>query len=88
MESPKPTTDNRFKKNHKLPLKSNNVEFLRYCGGHFENGFCPPLGNRYMTVIMPPLWMTTSLRKGCVIGVLGKPYTSLHVFGEYHSPCY
>jgi hypothetical protein len=24
--------------NQKLPLKSNNVEFLRYCGGHFENG--------------------------------------------------
>ena len=20
------------------PLKSNNVEFVRYCGGHFENG--------------------------------------------------
>jgi hypothetical protein len=39
MESPKPATDNRFKKiNQKLPLKSNNVEFLQYCGGHFENG--------------------------------------------------
>jgi hypothetical protein len=29
--------------NHNLPpyemsLKSDNVEFLRYCGGHFENG--------------------------------------------------
>ena len=24
--------------NQKLPLKSNNVEFLWYCGGHFENG--------------------------------------------------
>jgi hypothetical protein len=24
--------------NQKLPLKSNNVEFLRYYGGHFENG--------------------------------------------------
>jgi hypothetical protein len=28
---------------HNLPtyeilLKSNNVEFVRYCGGHFENG--------------------------------------------------
>ena len=22
----------------KLLLKSNNVEFVRYCGGHFENG--------------------------------------------------
>jgi hypothetical protein len=21
-----------------IPLKSNNVEFVRYCGGHFENG--------------------------------------------------
>ena len=39
MKSPKLATDNRFKKiNQKLPLKSNNVEFLRYCGGHFENG--------------------------------------------------
>ena len=74
MKSPKPATDNRFKKiNQKLPLKSNNVEFLkmeigrnfsmsginsghhnlptyemslksdnvefvRYCGGNFENG--------------------------------------------------
>ena len=39
MESPKLATDNRLKKiNQKLPLKSNNVEFLRYCGGHFENG--------------------------------------------------
>jgi hypothetical protein len=39
MESPKLATDNRFKKiNQKLPLKSNNVELLRYCGGHFENG--------------------------------------------------
>jgi hypothetical protein len=29
--------------NHNLPtyeisLKPNNVEFVRYCGGHFENG--------------------------------------------------
>jgi hypothetical protein len=23
---------------HEMSLKSNNVEFLRYCGGHFENG--------------------------------------------------
>jgi hypothetical protein len=22
----------------KISLKSNNVEFVRYCGGHFENG--------------------------------------------------
>jgi hypothetical protein len=29
MKSPKPATDNRFK---------NSIEFLRYCGGHFENG--------------------------------------------------
>jgi hypothetical protein len=27
-----------LKINLKLPLKSNNFEFLRYCGGHFENG--------------------------------------------------
>jgi hypothetical protein len=39
MESPKLAPDNRFKKiNPKLPLKSNNVDFLRYCGSHFENG--------------------------------------------------
>ena len=39
MESPKPATENRFKKiNQKLPLKLNNVEFLWYCGSHFENG--------------------------------------------------
>ena len=77
MKSPKPATDNRFKKliksylwnrtmlnlcgivvailkmatgrnfsmsgHHYLPtyqmtLKSDNVEFVRYCGGHFENG--------------------------------------------------
>jgi hypothetical protein len=29
--------------NHNLPtyemsLKSDNIEFVRYCGGHFENG--------------------------------------------------
>ena len=77
--SPKPATDNRFKRtlcivtnseldccgivvailkmetvrhfamsgfnsgHHNLPtyeisLKSDNVEFVRYCGGHFENG--------------------------------------------------
>ena len=23
---------------YEMALKSNNVEFLRYCGGHFENG--------------------------------------------------
>jgi hypothetical protein len=23
---------------YEISLKSNNVEFLRYCGGHFENG--------------------------------------------------
>ena len=23
---------------HKISLKSNNVEFERYCGGHFKNG--------------------------------------------------
>ena len=81
MKSPKPATDNRFKKyiksylwnrtmlnlcgivvailkmatgrnfsmsginsgHHNLPtyemaLKLDNVEFVRYCGGHFENG--------------------------------------------------
>ena len=27
-----------LKINQKLPWKSNNVDFLRYCGGHFENG--------------------------------------------------
>ena len=36
MKSPKPATDNRLKNKLKLPLKSNNVEFLRYCGGHLE----------------------------------------------------
>jgi hypothetical protein len=34
----KPTADKMSVNNQKLPLKSNNVEFLRYCGGHFENG--------------------------------------------------
>ena len=23
---------------YEMALKSNNVEFVRYCGGHFENG--------------------------------------------------
>jgi hypothetical protein len=23
---------------YEISLKSNNVEFVRYCGGHFENG--------------------------------------------------
>jgi hypothetical protein len=23
---------------YEMALKSDNVEFLRYCGGHFENG--------------------------------------------------
>jgi hypothetical protein len=23
---------------YEIALKSNNVEFVRYCGGHFENG--------------------------------------------------
>ena len=23
---------------YQMTLKSDNVEFLRYCGGHFENG--------------------------------------------------
>ena len=23
---------------YKMSLKSDNVEFVRYCGGHFENG--------------------------------------------------
>ena len=23
---------------YEISLKSDNVEFLRYCGGHFENG--------------------------------------------------
>ena len=23
---------------YEISLKSNNVEFMRYCGGHFENG--------------------------------------------------
>jgi hypothetical protein len=27
-----------YKINQKLPLKSNNVEFLRYCSAHFKNG--------------------------------------------------
>ena len=27
-----------IKINQKLSLKSNNVEFLQYCDGHFENG--------------------------------------------------
>ena len=24
--------------NYEMLLKSNNVEFVRYCGGHFKNG--------------------------------------------------
>ena len=36
MESPKRPTG--LKNKSKATLKSNNVEFLRYCGGHFENG--------------------------------------------------
>jgi hypothetical protein len=33
----------KYSGHHNLPtyemsLKSNNVEFVRYCGGHFENG--------------------------------------------------
>jgi 5-carboxymethyl-2-hydroxymuconate isomerase len=32
-----------YSRHHNLPtyemsLKSDNVEFVRYCGGHFENG--------------------------------------------------
>ena len=23
---------------YEMALKSNNIEFVRYCGGHFENG--------------------------------------------------
>jgi hypothetical protein len=23
---------------YEISMKSNNVEFVRYCGGHFENG--------------------------------------------------
>jgi hypothetical protein len=23
---------------YEMSMKSNNVEFVRYCGGHFENG--------------------------------------------------
>jgi LEA14-like dessication related protein len=27
---------------YEMSLKSDNVEFVRYCGGHFENGeYCP-----------------------------------------------
>jgi hypothetical protein len=25
---------------YEMPSKSDNVEFVRYCGGHFENGDC------------------------------------------------
>ena len=25
---------------YEMSLKSDNVEFVRYCGGHFENGDC------------------------------------------------
>jgi hypothetical protein len=25
---------------YEMSLKSDNVEFVRYCGGHFENGVC------------------------------------------------
>jgi hypothetical protein len=27
-----------FSPTYEMSLKSNNVEFVRYCGGHFENG--------------------------------------------------
>jgi hypothetical protein len=27
-----------FKMAATIPLKSNNVEFVQYCGDHFENG--------------------------------------------------
>jgi hypothetical protein len=32
-------------------LKSNNVEFVRYCGAHFENGRFGRLHNRYIIMI-------------------------------------
>ena len=25
---------------YEMSLKSDNVEYVRYCGGHFENGDC------------------------------------------------
>jgi hypothetical protein len=39
----KMATGGNFSIHHNLPtyemaLKSDNVEFVRYCGGHFENG--------------------------------------------------
>jgi hypothetical protein len=37
MKSPKPATDNRFKWTLCI-LTNSELDFLRYCGGHFENG--------------------------------------------------
>jgi hypothetical protein len=28
----------QFNTSYEISLKSNNVEFVQYCGGHFENG--------------------------------------------------
>ena len=39
---------------YEMSLKSDNVEFVRYCGGHFENGnrykFCN-VGNKFGTTL-------------------------------------
>ena len=32
------TSGHRNLPTYEISLKSNNVEFVRYCGGHFENG--------------------------------------------------
>ena len=37
---------------YEMSMKSDNVEFVRYCGGHFENGDCQKLfkvGNKFGT---------------------------------------
>ena len=51
MKFPKPATDNRFKRTLYIVTNS-ELDFLRYCGGLFENGdrykFCD-VGNQFRT---------------------------------------
>ena len=66
---------------HNLPtyemLKSDNVEFVWYCGGHFENGDRQKffdLGNQFGTSLSTHIWNVVKIRQCWIFVVLWWPF--------------
>jgi hypothetical protein len=62
---------------YEMALKSDNVEFVRYCGGHFENGDRKKLfnvGNQFGTSLSTHISNFDDIGQCLIFAVLWRPF--------------